>query len=133
MAVRTFAEDIADYLISRGLATAKGTDIHQSMMEDEPANGILIREGGGQGASRTLDGRRILNPGIMIIVRRQADQYNAGYELAHLIYDAMLDLANTGIEGRAYIGLVPLGDISELGRDERDRWKWSMNFVVRTV
>lgn len=133
MAVRTIAEDLSDYLIVRGLATTKGVDIHQGMMTDEPDNGILIVEGGGLGAARTLDGRRILNPGITIIVRRQADQYNAGYELANLIYDAMLDLANTGIEGRPYIGANPLGDVSLLGRDERDRWKWSMNFVVKTV
>lgn len=133
MPVRTVAEDLADYLISLSLATAKNADVFQSTLEDEPDNAILIKEGGGQGASRTLDGRRILNPGIMIIVRRQADQYNEGYDLAHRIYDAMLDLANTAIEGRAYIGLAPLGDVSELGRDERDRWKWSMNFVVRTV
>lgn len=132
MAVRTVPEDIADYLISLSLATGKNVDVFQGMLDGNPPdNAIFIKEDGGLGAERSLDGRRILNPGINIIVRRT--DYNDGYSLARRIYDAMLDLANTAIQGRPYIGLNPLGDVNLLGRDESNRWKWSMNFIVKTV
>lgn len=126
----TMASDIADYLESLGLGT-KGTDIHQSEEKDEPHDAVLLTEGGGLGADRSHDMRRILNPGLLIIVRAAHQNFNAGYERAHNIYDAMLDLANTAIAGNRYLGVNPLGDVTEIGRDEQDRWKWSMNFVVK--
>lgn len=134
MPVRTIAEDIADYLISLSLATGKNVDVFQGMLDgNSPDNAIFINEGGGAGAERSLDGARILNPGILIIVRRVSNEFNEGYDLAQRIYNAMLDLSNTAIGGRPYIGLNPLGDVSLLGRDEANRWKWAMNFVVKTV
>ena len=134
--VRTKLEDIADFLVNRGLVTAKGVDIHQGMMPDEqPPSGlnVLLVQGGGLSADRTHDTRRILNPGVLVVVRADAGLYTEGLALAESIYDAMLDLTNTAIDGQRYIGTNPVGDVADLGRDEADRWKFTMRFVVKTA
>lgn len=128
----TIAEDIALHLENRGFGT-RGTDIWHHVLRDEPDDAVLISEGGGQGAARSLDGARIINEGVSVIVRAAQDGFQAGYTRAHGIYDAMLDLTNTAIDGRRYIGANPLGDVGFLGRDEKERWKWSMSFIVKTV
>ena len=131
----TTQNDLAQYLINLGLVSAKGVDVHKGMMDDEqPLSGlnVLILQGGGPAAERTHDTRRILNPGITIIVRANSDLYAEGFELAHRIYDAMLDLTNTAIDGQRYIGANPIGDVADLGQDENDRHKFSVRFVVKT-
>lgn len=138
MPVRTKLGDIADFLIGRGLVLTRGVDIHQgdgAMGSDQPATGLNVElvQGGGLSADRTLDQSRILNPGVQIVVRANSDMYSEGLQLAEQIYDAMLDLTNTAIDGQRYIGTNPVGDITELGRDENDRWKFSLRFVVKTV
>ena len=130
----TVAEDIADWLESRSLGSKSGSPpprIFQSQMLDTPDDAILIVEGGGAAAERSHDGRRILNPGITVIVRAASDGFTAGYQLAQDIEDALLDLTNTAINGRLYQGTIPLSDVADLGKDESDRWKWSMNFLVK--
>lgn len=128
----TVSEDITLFLEIRGFGT-RGVDLWHHLLRDEPDDAVLIFEGGGDGADRSLDGARILNPGVTIIVRAAQAAFQTGYDKARGIYDAMLDLTNTAIDGRRYIGANPLGDVGFLGRDEKDRWKWSMSFVVKTV
>lgn len=129
------ASDLADYLEGLGLVTktGPGRDVFQSKLEDvgTPDDAVLLVEGGGRSADRSNDGRRDLNIGVAITVRAATDQFVAGYQRARNIYDAMLDLVNVGINGTVYKGAVPLGDVSDLGRDENKRYKWSMSFVVK--
>lgn len=129
----TMANDVAEYLEGLGLVTFTGAnrDVFQAAMDDDPDDAVLLIEGGGQAADRSHDLRRDLNPGLTVVVRAAEDKYNEGYTRAHDIYDALLDFMHTAINGTSYKGTVPVGDISDLGRDERDRWKWSMIFVVK--
>lgn len=127
----TIAADIALWLETRGLGT-RGVDIFDTLVRDEPDDAILISEGGGTGADRSLDGAVNLNQGVIIIVRAAPARFQEGYDLAHEIYKALIDLTNTAIDGRRYIGTNPLGDVSHIGRDERDRWKWTQNHIVKT-
>lgn len=124
------AEALADYLESRGLGT-KGTDIFRDELRDEPDDAILIFGGGGLGAQRSHDLRRVLNPGVAITVRAAHNNYVAGGQKARDVYDALLEMSNTAFDGDRYLGCNPLGDITQAGRDERDRFKWTMNFVVK--
>ncbi len=126
----TLAEDLIDILVTKGRGT-KNVDMFQSHMDDEPDDAVLILEGGGQGAQRTMDFRRILNPSVAIVVRAGKQNFAAGYALAHAIYDDLLDLSNTAINQNAIIGCNPIGSVSDIGRDEKDRNKWSMNFIVK--
>lgn len=128
----TVAEDLARYLEDRGLVNLTGPgarDVFQFKMEDEPHAGVLISQGGGLSAQRSHDLRRILNQGVVIIVRDPV--FVAGEQRTQDIYNALLDISNTSSNGSRLIGANPVGDITEVGRDERDRFKWSMNFVIK--
>ncbi len=134
----TIAEDVADWLIVKGLNLSKAAAppagsarLFQSEMLDKPDFGVLIVEGAGQATLRSHDLRREKNPGITVIIRAASDGFAAGYLLAHDIEETLLDLTNTTINGRLYKGTIPLGDVADLGKDAADRWKWSVNFLVK--
>ena len=129
--MNTVAEDLSNYLEDRGLVNkTPGTrDVFQFFMRDEPDAGVLIAKGGGLSAQRSHDLKRVLNPGVVIVVRDPV--FTTGEQRAQDIYDAILEISNTAAGGSRLIGANPLGDITEMGRDEKDRYKWSMNFVVK--
>jgi len=121
--------DLADWLAIHGEGV-KGASIFQGEMPEAPDDSILLREGGGAGPTRSMDNRRLQRIGITIIVRGARDQLVQTNEKTRRVYDLMLDLMHTAINGTRYVGTQPLGDIADLGRDELDRWKFSMNFLV---
>ena len=128
----TVAEDLASYLQDRGLVNKDGPgtrDVFQFYMRDEPDAGVLISQGGGLSAQRSHDLRSMLNPGIVIVVRDPV--FTTGQQRAQDIYDALLEISNTASNGNRLVGANPIGDITEVGRDESDRFKWSMNFVIK--
>lgn len=128
----TVADDLASYLQDRGLVnlTGPGTrDVFKDDMGDEPASAVLISKGGGLAAQRSHDLKSVKNQGVVIVVRDNV--YLDGDQRAQDIYDALLEISNTASNGSRLIGANPLGDITYIGRDERDRYKWSMNFVVK--
>lgn len=130
--MNTVAEDLSNYLEDRGLVnkTGPGTrDVFQSIMKDEPDAAVLIAEGGGPAAQMSHDLRRVMNSGVVVVVRD--DVFTDGAQKAQDIYDALLEISNTAAAGSRLIGASPLGGITDIGRDEKDRYKWSMNFVVR--
>lgn len=126
------ADDLASYLQDWGLVnkTGPGTkDVFRDVLMDEPAAAVLIAKGGGLAAQRSHDLRSVMNQGVAITVRD--DVYLDGEQRAQDIYDALLEISNTSANGNRLIGANPLGDITYIGRDERDRHKWSMNFVIK--
>lgn len=129
----TVASDLADYLDSLGLVTKTGAgrDVFQRHMGDDPDDAVLIATGSGKSPDMSHDLRRVRNPLVAITVRAGSENEAAGEQRTDDIFEAMLVLANTALGGSQYMGVLALGDISELGRDERDRFKWSMNFVVK--
>ena len=128
----TVAEDLASYLQDRGLVNKDGPgtrDVFQFYMRDKPDAGVLISQGGGLSAQRSHDLRSIMNPGVVIVVRDPV--FTTGQQRAQDIYDALLEISNTASNGNRLVGANPVGDITEVGRDESDRFKWSMNFVIK--
>ncbi|MCP4201162.1 MAG: hypothetical protein GY769_04430 [bacterium] len=127
----TVAQDLARYLEDRGLVTMSGAgkDVFQFSMEDEPGDAVLIKKGGGMAAQRSHDLRRIKNETVAVIVRDRV--FLTGEVRSDEIYDALLDISNTASDGSVLLGAVPLGGIAEMGRDERKRFKWTMNFVIK--
>lgn len=128
----TVADDLASYLQDRGLVNKDGPgtrDVFQFFMRDKPDAGVLISQGGGLSAQRSHDLRSMLNQGVVIIVRDPV--FIAGEQRAQDIYDALLEISNTASNGNRLVGANPIGDITEVGRDESDRFKWSMNFVIK--
>lgn len=128
----TVADDLASYLQDRGLVNKDGPgtrDVFQFFMRDKPDAGVLISQGGGLSAQRSHDLRSMLNQGVVIVVRDPV--FTTGQQRAQDIYDALLEISNTASNGNRLVGANPVGDITEVGRDEKDRFKWSMNFVVK--
>lgn len=126
------ADDLASYLQDWGLVNLTGIgtrDVFKDDMGDEPSSAVLITKGGGLAAQRSHDLRSVMNQGVVIVVRD--DVYVDGDQRAQDIYDALLEISNTSANGNRLIGANPLGDITYIGRDERDRFKWSMNFVIK--
>ena len=128
----TVADDLASYLQDRGLVNKDGPgtrDVFQFFMRDKPDAGVLISQGGGLSAQRSHDLRSMLNQGVVIVVRDPV--FITGEQRAQDIYDALLEISNTASNGNRLVGANPIGDITEVGRDESDRFKWSMNFVIK--
>lgn len=129
----TTAAVIADYLDGLGLVTKSGAgrDVFQRYMRDEPDDAVLIATGSGRTPDMSHDLRRIRNPIIAITVRAADDNEAAGEQRADDIFEAMLVLNNTAFGGERVIGAVAIGEVLDMGRDDRDRFAWSMNFLVK--
>lgn len=128
----TVGNDLASYLQDRGLVNKDGPgtrNVFQFEMGDTPDAGVLISQGGGLSAQRSHDLRSMMNQGVVIIVRDAV--FATGEQRAQDIHDALLEISNTASNGSRLVGANPVGDITEVGRDERDRFKWSMNFVIK--
>jgi hypothetical protein len=67
----------------------------------------------------------------MIKVRGGQTGQSASYSLATAIRDSLTALQAQTVNGTWYIGFWVISDIAWLGRDDRQRPLWSVNFLVR--
>lgn len=121
------AVDISDYLSSSsiGLGLVEGTDLFISQMPEHPNNCVCVYDTGGPG--QDLFGYEM--PSIQILVRNLA--YTTGYALARDIKYILTELKNLTINNSRYILIRPQTEIFAMGKDDKERFEWSLNFQIQ--
>lgn len=125
-------DEIINYLVARGFATQQGVDIFRAFLpDDDDLTGtiICVRDTGGVAPDNEL---AILNPTFQIFIR--ADTYDAGNSKLIAIRNALHQfkgqVLGTGTIFFFFIHAQSSGGY--LGRDEKGRDTFSINFIGKT-
>ena len=118
------AKDIAEYLEDATIGTV-GSSIFVGMMPDTANNVIAVYEYGGNPPEVVGD---IENPRLTIRVRNST--YANGLAKARDVLNALHTVNNTTIEGHSYLYIRAVGSVNSLGRDAKDRYTFSLDFIV---
>jgi hypothetical protein len=133
-------EDIKDMLIDSSIAAGTfaattGWSIHVTDMPDDdntPDTCIAILGTGGPSPDPD-PGKNIGNPTFQILVRGARMGYQAAWDKAWEIFDALHGKHNETWNGTRYIYIFAMSDITPLGYDSKRRPTLSMNFsTMRT-
>ena len=119
--------EIANYLQTQDIGT-KGTDIFLSRQSDSPNDQIVIYNTGGIEPDRYLP---TADPTFQIIVRNT--NYQTGESLVADIVDALHQVTNVELEedGTYYYYIFLMGEAGHIGRDDKGRHEWSINFICK--
>lgn len=117
------AVDVSSMLESEVSGLTENTNLFVGAMPDRPSNAVSIyATGGGPQGQYNYE-----NPNVQILVRNKG--YTAGYEICRKIKYALHDKRNGETwNGTRYIQIRCRSDILELGRDDKNRMRWSINF-----
>jgi hypothetical protein len=117
--------DIKDAIVS-DTALVFGTDIFVSTMPSEPDNCVCLYDTGGFPQER-YDYEK---PTIQIRIRNNSyvNGYNQARDLKYLIGTG--DYNNSTINGIKYVLIRPSSDILYLGKDEHNRFQFTVNFQI---
>jgi hypothetical protein len=127
------SEGIKDILVAASIATfgpPTGTDwgLYVGVMPDikdlsDRALSIFDTAWQTPNAKWLLD-----QPGIQVQVRGGPGDYQAAYDKAVEVKNALLGIAPQTVNGDLWDGIVPVGDISFIGYDNNRRPTFSVNF-----
>ena len=98
-------------------------------MPDSPNSLACIYQTSGFNQEINLNKESIERPTLMIKVRDTS--YVNGLSRCEVIKTAINKITNTTINTTFYIEIFVTGDINILGKDEKNRWQFSMNFRTR--
>ena len=121
--VKTFLDDGGIFLQPE-FASSDITDIYLGSMPNNPDNAVAIYSTGG--FPRDLSGTMVEEPTVMVKVRHTS--YPSGEGVCNRIKDSLHGKDNQTVNSHDILLIAQQGDILDLGRDERNRQMWSMNF-----
>jgi hypothetical protein len=118
------AKEIADYLESQSIGTV-GTDIFIDAMPDSPNDMVVVYNTGGFEPDIDV---AIEHPTFQITTRSESSatayaKAEAIKALLHLKYNVTLE-----VDGIYYYFILMMNGINNLGRDEKNRIEYSINF-----
>lgn len=118
------AKEIAEYLEDSSIGTV-GTDIFVDMLPDLANDVIMIYSTGGQVPDIDLP---IGSPNFEVLVRSNSAEtaYAKITSIVNLLHQKYNITLVTG--GNYYYSILLLGEINALGRDEKGRIEYSVNF-----
>ena len=118
------SEDVKDMMVA-GLGYVFGTTLFIASMPTSPNDCVLISDTGGQSQEKY----GFEKPNIQIMLRNM--NYQSGYDLIRNIKYYLHDSRNGETwNGTKYIMVACRSDILYLGRDEKNRYQWSLNFQI---
>lgn len=113
--------------VGSGTPTADWS-IHVSKMPATPDRAIAIFDSGG---AETANPQWLLDyRTIQVQVRGGPGDYEAAYNMAANVKDALLGLPAQTVGGDRWDGVTMIGDITFMARDENDRPMLSVNFRI---
>ena len=122
-------EDIKDMLEDSSVGVGSlvfATNLFIGTMPELPDLCVGLYDTGGLGGDEAQSGTWY--PTFQVRVRGAVGGYQAGYELAQSIRDALHQLTNQTFNGTRYIYIFASGDILYIGKDDKDRPLFSINF-----
>lgn len=99
----------------------------EPIASDSLVNTVTVYDTGGDAPSLIPSIRR---PTIQVRVR--SDAYNAGWQKAHEAFTQLWRPTSVQVDGGKIISWVPQGDVTFIGRDDRDHSLFTVNFIART-
>lgn len=118
-------DDIAAKLAAESVGTV-GTDIFIGVMPDTPDDCLVLNEYGGEAPD--LIGTYVERPNCQVRVRN--DEYTTGRAKCASVIEALHTLGDTTLSGTRYLWVQARQSPIYLGRDEKKRHEWSVNFAV---
>lgn len=122
------SEYVKDILVTKGLGAFGGTAdwaIFISKMMAAPHKAIAIYDTPGEAPNPKF----LLNfPTFQVMVRGSADGYQAAWQKAKDVQDALLGIDPANVTGGRIDGITQLGDIFHNGYDQSDRPLVGQNF-----
>lgn len=117
-----------DVLTAIGLLLS--TDVKQGQLPDTPDDVTLLNLNNGNSPSYSLGIRKpfIREPMIQLMIRNKS-YVDAVHEVERCI-DIILQI-NGDVGGKHILKITQFSDILHLGRDDKNRYLFSINFVVQ--
>lgn len=121
------ANEVAKYLAENDVGDV-GVDIFVGNMPEKRANCIGIFDSPSERPEQyyTVD-----KPGIQVLVRRKASQYNDAVELATTIYNLLNRRQNLTMGDADVMFCAAIARPYSLGLDETNRWMITCNYQLR--
>lgn len=115
-----FVADIRALLVAASVA-----NVYAGSMPDSVANCVgVFRAGGG---TRELSGTSVEGPAFQVRVRNT--DYPTGEAVCEAVKDALHGVnAVSATSGADILLIAQEGDILDLGKDESERYEWTVNF-----
>lgn len=112
------------------LGSLLSVNTQYGQLPDSPDNIILLNFSGGNTPRRSFGIRKptIKEPSIQLMVR-QTSYLSAAYEINRCA-DILLEVIGD-YGGKTITKISQLSDVLHLGRDEKNRYMFSVNFVVQ--
>lgn len=117
--------DIGEYLQTLGRATV-GTDLFIGFLPDTPDDCIVVRATQGLPPNVIVD---LEQPGFQIMLRNT--DHDTGWAAADTIRTDLHQLTHTTVNGIVYKRIDAVGSVTYIGRDEKERTLWSINFIAK--
>ena len=105
------------------------SDIYLNDMPDTPNNIISIYNTGGTNSLHALDTISAEQPSFQVRVRHTSNATALGW--IDDIKDALDGLVDETINSTVYISIFLSSDVLNLGKDDRERCNYSINFITK--
>jgi hypothetical protein len=120
--------DIYTYISENISGLTGGTNLFKSRQSERPNNQVVIYDTGGLAPDRYVP---TAGPTFQVLVR------NTSYANGKAIVDSIVDLLHSKenvelVVGETYFYYIfLLGEAGHIGRDDKGRHEWSINFVCK--
>lgn len=125
-------DELAVYLAAQGVA-----NIQRGALMDTPDACVALIETGGLGSVHTMSGgagsAKVERPGLQVLVRGAAQDYEEPRSRATSVYTALDGLANTDLSGVRYFSIFAEQSPFLVGRDDNARVLIGFNLLVEKV
>lgn len=117
--------DIADYICANISGQTKGENVYKAFQPDTPDDCITIIDTGGALPNRYIP---TADPSFQVLVR--ASEYGDAQSLVDSLVDLLHQKVGSTIGSHYYYSIFLLGEPGYIGRDDKDRYEFSMNFIA---
>jgi hypothetical protein len=118
-------DEIADFLEDNITGYTKGENIYKAFQPDTPNNCLVIRDTGGPPPDKYIP---TADPTFQILVRNIS--YPAAQDIVDQIVTLLHQKAGVTLGDHYYYSIFLLGEPGYIGKDEKNRYEFSANFIA---
>jgi len=115
----------------KSLLSSVSSSIWLDTMPDQPDNIVALFHSGGGGSQHILEQKGVVweNPTFQVRVRHAVAL--TAVQWAQSIKGILDGISNTVINAHTYLSVTSSGDIINLGKDDKARSEYSLNFICK--